>query len=173
MEKKMNIKTIEKILKQVVTEWSNDCEAIAKSGNPNAEQKYTNIFSQTSYGDFKIYDKEINDKYDVYLEEWGDWDSYIVYKGTKTKVSKEEEEEYNNSCGIEKLDTPKIDECYFSFWKDKDGYKISLDGKPSWQYLHPSSDHYSSEFESIFYRAFEKAGIQFDWEDGATLWVAQ
>ena len=59
MEKKMNIKTIEKILKDVVTEWSNDCEAIAIKGNPNAEQKYTNIFSQTKVGASEIYNEEI------------------------------------------------------------------------------------------------------------------
>ena len=41
MEKKMNIKTIEKILKQVVTEWSNN-KAVAKNGNENATQKVTN-----------------------------------------------------------------------------------------------------------------------------------
>ena len=171
MEKKTNIKTIEKILKEVVTEWSNN-KAVAKNGNENATQKYTNIFSQTS-DEFKIYDKKINDKYDVYCEEWGNWDTYIVYKGTKTKVSEEDEKEYDSSCGIEKLDTPKLNECYFSFWKDKDGYKISLDGKPSWEYLHPSSEFYSSKFDSIFYGAFNKANIEFDWEDDATLKVAQ
>ena len=31
-EKKMNIKTIEKILKEVVTEWSNN-KAVTKNGN--------------------------------------------------------------------------------------------------------------------------------------------
>jgi hypothetical protein len=142
----MNIKTIEKILKKVVTEWSNDCEAIAIPGNENADQKYTNIFSQTTEGAFEIYNEEIYNKYDIHMI--GDYDGHVV---------------------IKKLDTPKAHECYFSFWKDKDGYKISLDGKPSWEYLSPSSDFYSSKFDSIFSGAFEKANIEFDWEDGATL----
>jgi hypothetical protein len=171
MEKKMNIKTIEKILKQVVTEWSNDCEAIAIKGNHNTEQKYTNIFSQTKVGASEIYNEEIYNKYDIHMT--SDYDGYVVIKGTTTKVSKSEEEEWFKSFGNKKLDTPKPDECFFSFWKDKDGYKISLDGKPSWEYLHPSSEFYSSKFDSIFSDAFEKAGIEFDWEDGATLWVAQ
>jgi|TARA_R110002012_G_scaffold279970_1_gene468417 hypothetical protein len=163
----MNIKTIEKILKKVVTEWSNDCEAIAISGNENADQKYTNIFSQTTEGAFEIYNEEIYNKYDIHMI--GDYDGHVVIKGTTTKVSESEEKEWYKSFGNKKLDTPKAHECYFSFWKDKDGYKISLDGKPSWEYLSPSSDFYSSKFDSIFSGAFEKANIEFDWEDGATL----
>ena len=83
----MNIKTIEKILKDVVTEWCcNDCEAVVKNNN---------VYSQTTVGEFIIHDKEIDNKYDVYVEEWGDWDSYIVYKGTNTKVSEEDKKEYD------------------------------------------------------------------------------
>ena len=156
----MNIKTIEKILKDVVTEWCNDCEAVVKNNN---------VYSQTTVGEFIIHDKEIDNKYDVYVEEWGDWNSYIVYKGTNTKVSEEDKKEYDNNSTLEKLDTPKIDECYFSVSKCEDGYKISLDGLPSWQYLRYVSDHYSPEFESIFYKAFEKANIEWDWDDEATI----
>ena len=159
----MNIKTIEKILKDVVTKWSNDCEAVVKNNK---------VYSQTTVGEFIIHDKEINNKYDVYCEEYGDWNTYIVYKGTNTKVSEEDQKEYDNNLTLEKLDTPKIDECYFSVSKCEDGYKISLDGLPSWQYLRYGSDHYSSKFESIFYKAFEKAGIKYEdleWDDEATL----
>jgi len=158
----MNIKTIEKILKQVVAEWSNNHDAVVENNK---------VFSQTTEGAFEIYNEEIYNKYDIH--EIGDYDGYVVIKGTTTKVSKSEENEWFKSFGTKKLDTPKPHECYFSFWKDEDGYKISLDGKPSWQYLHPSSEFYSSKFDSIFSQAFKKANIRFDWEDEATLSVAQ
>jgi len=162
----MNIKTIEKILKQVVTEWSHEL-----NNNYDAVVENNKVFSQTTEGAFEIYNEEIYNKYDIH--EIGDYDGRVVIKGTTTKVSESEENEWFKSFGNKKLDTPKPHECYFSFWKDENGYKVSLDGYSSWDFLHPSSEFYSSKFDSIFSGAFEKANIRFDWEDEATLSVAQ
>ena len=164
----MNINTLEKTLTNVVSEWS---KAKVKSKTYIVRNfKYTDIYTLTTDGGVKVLDQVEYDKYEY--NEKADYEFDLVYKGTKNKASKEDEEKFHSSFCIEKLDTPKKDQTYFKIWKDKDGYKISVDGGlVGWDFLSHYSEFHSSNFEGIFESAFDKANLTCEDVDDATYLV--